>query len=130
MIGDNLSIKYLVGSDSFDTTGAGGTTAVDINDYDGGIAFVLIPNPQADGESTCDIKLQDSANNIDFTDLDGGVYSQVVGDGGNDIQIKYYVQSALRQYVRAYYDITITSGYYGLTIVSVAEPKYVNNVGA
>jgi len=86
-----------------DITASGNGTGVDISSFVGEGKFLLAAKNVAGTTPTLDVKLQDSPDNVTFTDVSGGAFTQVTDAGTKAaVSLTLNVQlDALAKYVRA-----------------------------
>ena len=90
-------------------------TGVDVSSYLGPIAFVQDVGTVAGTDPTLNGKIQDSANNSDYADVDGATFTEVTAANGK--QVIHVDSRSVRQYLR----------YVG-TIAATANPSFTMGV--
>lgn len=85
-------------------TSDGNGTGVDLVSYAGDIAIVLDCVNTAGTTPTMDIKIQESDDNLSFSDVTSGAFTQVT-DAAASVQKLSLNKDALKRYIRAVKDI-------------------------
>lgn len=108
-------------------TADGNGSGVDISAYEGVLGFVQVCKNTAGTTPTMDNKLQHSEDNVTFTDVTGGAFTQVT-DAGSSAQVTQKIEiqkNALKKYVRVAKDIGGTSTpAFNTAVILIAHKKY------
>ena len=115
--GELLASNLIAGAYTADATGAG----ADLQGYQGVLKIVLDSGAGGGTAPTLDVKIQDSADNISFTDISGKTFVQV---GANaSLQSLGIDTRGVKRYIRAALTITGTSPTFGLAVVAAGQKQ-------
>ena len=115
--GELLASNLIAGTYTADANGAG----ADLQGYQGVLKIVLDSGAGGGTTPTLDVKIQDSANNISFTDIIGKTFVQVGADAS--LQSLGIDTRGVKRYIRAALTITGTSPTFGLAVVAAGQKQ-------
>ena len=123
-LGSKTYIASLLGADSRNASANG--TGFDLEGSNGaeGEAIVILDSEAGSGTSpTMDVKLQESDDNITFTDISGATFTQVTNGGAAFEKISINTNDVGR-YVRAVITLGGTSPVFVCSVALVYAKKY------
>jgi len=115
--GELIAASLAAGKYTAGATGAG----MDLQGYQGVLKVVLNSGAGGGTTPTLDVKIQDSANNISFTDIIGKTFVQVGADAS--LQSLGIDTRGVKRYIRAALTITGTSPTFGLAVVAAGQKQ-------
>jgi len=115
--GELLASNLIAGTYTADANGAG----ADLQGYQGVLKIVLDSGAGGGTTPTLDVKIQDSADNISFTDIIGKTFVQVGADAS--LQSLGIDTRGVKRYIRAALTITGTSPTFGLAVVAAGQKQ-------
>jgi uncharacterized phiE125 gp8 family phage protein len=102
---------HAAGAGTYNITGTGVEVTADT-------ALVMLNSGTNDATGTVDAKIQESDDNITFTDWTGGAFTQVTTANDNAIQEKEY--TGTKQYIRTVAKVLLAACEFGTTVVQYA----------
>lgn len=115
--------NYAVAADYTTHVGSG----VDVLGYD---AIVALNSGTNGASGTADVKIQESDDNVVYTDWSGGAFTQVTEANDNAIQEKAY--TGTKQYIRTVAKVLVAACDFGTTIIrrtaTAAEDSLLNSI--
>ena len=115
--GELLASSLAAGTYTVSADGAG----IDLQGYQGVLKVVLNSGAGGGTTPTLDVKIQDSADNISFTDIIGKTFVQVGADAS--LQSLGIDTRGVKRYIRAALTITGTSPTFGLAVVAAGQKQ-------
>ena len=115
--GELLASNLIAGTYTADANGAG----ADLQGYQGVLKIVLDSGAGGGTTPTLDVKIQDSADNDNFTDVVDKAFAQVTTTAS--LQSLGIDTRAVRRYIRAVLTITGTSPTFGLAVVAAGQKQ-------
>jgi len=104
-IGDVIDRLVLKAVSAITTTTNG--TGLDLNDYEGQVAFYLESSAGTGTSPTLDVKIQDSDDNTTFADVSSAAFTQVTGAAS--VQKLVLNSNNVKRYVRCVSTLTGTT---------------------
>lgn len=96
---------------------------IDISAYAGDVKFTLDSGAGTGTTPTLDVKLQESDDNITFTDVTGGAFAQVT-DAGAAFETLTVSVDGLKKYVRGVDAVTGTTPVFPRALSMIGEKQY------
>lgn len=96
---------------------------VDVAGFEGDMVFTLDSSAGGGADNTMDVKLQDSDDNVTFTDVAGGAFTQVT-NAGPAFESLIVKGDGLKKWVRAVETINGTSPTFERSLTVIGENKY------
>lgn len=104
-------------------TASANGTGVDISAFEGAVKFTLDSSAGGGADHTLDVKLQHSDDDVTYTDITGGVFTQVTNAAAAYESI-ILSADGLKKYVRGVDTVAGTSPTFSRALSMVGEKKY------